>query len=401
MAVTVDALAREIERVAESLDLTVQEITRDRFLATDPEGFIGVATRGGNWGKAKAIACGDKIPLPAVPTGYHTGKLTTQVGPGGKIERQWIRSHPDEVDPLALAEYLAQTVTGQITPRAEAVPAPARELPRRMAVYPMGDPHLGMLATRRLTGQQDWDLDMAVRYHKAAIDELIEEGPPASEALLINLGDFFHVAGPSNATVKGTPQDVSGFFHEHLEAGRDMKEYLIDRLLEAHDRVTVWNRVGNHDGTAAVSLAMILEGVYRTEPRVTISQNFSAMDTMRFGNVGIAATHGDVIKSSKPVELAMMVAHTIDGFKDLSHRIVLSGHVHHKWKQIVKTQVSVKEHAEVIMETFRTLCPGDHWHSFKYRAGRDMVRILIDPIDGEIARTTAPVTLLHRTADDY
>lgn len=371
-------LVQRIRAAAEKASVAIMTLSRKRFRELDPEaGNWSLTNRGSNWGRAKCDAAGqDPAPprLPAVPPG-HTVKGASTFTNG-----QWIKTERIKENPRALAEWIFDAAPKKIPPLPQS-PAPrvvgSDDL---LAVYPLGDLHLGMYAHRAETGA-DWNRQSAMDVAYAAIDHLANAGTPAAHGLLINVGDFYHVSSPAKTTVKGTPQDTDGHFYEAILDGIELKRRMIQRLLEVHEHVTVFNRVGNHDGMATLNLVSTLQAYFKDEPRVTIEWNPSAADYMLFGKCLIASTHGDTYK--KPAELTGIMAQDMAEAwfrSDGGHRHWFNGHVHHK------TQ---KEITGAIVETVRTLIRSDGWHHRAgYRSGRDMQRVLFHKAGCELERWT-------------
>ena len=81
------------------------------------------------------------------------------------------------------------------------IPAPEILNADLLTVYPMGDPHLGMYAWAAETGT-DFDLEIAERNLTAATVRLVMASPPSEEALIVNVGDFFHGDTSANRTLR-------------------------------------------------------------------------------------------------------------------------------------------------------------------------------------------------------
>lgn len=384
---TVHSLSEEIQALADKLGITAAEVSRSKFRKeTGHSGGTGT-----QWGEAKALACGDRVPLPAIPDGHTVKGVSTLVDAEGRTRGQWVKTRAIHLDPVATLERVSSRLQGLLPP-APVIRKPRKPPTGRLAVTPMGDPHLAMYARARETGQEDWDLRKAVDIHKEAIDFLCTEGASADEALLINLGDFFHADGPGNTTTKGTPVDVDGFWWEALEAGVEMMDHMVHRLLENHGTVTVWNMQGNHDRHSALALAVMLRDRFRDNPRVDIPLLQEAFAYLRFGECLIGAHHGDTVKN--PKDLALRMANDVPRMVEPSAwgecwaRHLFLGHVHH---------ASGKEEGGVYIQTMRTLAPRDGWHALgPWVALRDMRRLIFDYQDGLVREEGVPARLLAR-----
>ena len=383
MSAELDRVVQEIQALAQKLGEPPHRMTIAKFRAE--YGCTNRERR--HYGQAKRIASGQPAdqaqapPVLPVPLGHGVKGVSTYVDKDGNVKGQWIKSRAEGVDPEDLIKRLGERIKDTITVRSSRVKAPRMDsrASRLLAIYPLGDPHLGLKTP-------DHGLSDAVRMHQAAMDALSCAGLPAHEALLLDLGDSMHVdLGKHNATTKGTPQDTDGLWWEIVLAAVDLKVYQIDRLLEQHKRVTVWNVAGNHDKVGAFAVALALHRHYRKEPRVQIPINPRAVWYMQHGECMIASSHGDTIRNVKDMVLA--AAHDAAAMWGLTkHRYWYGGHVHHR---------SVKEEAGMVVETFRTLAPQDSWHDGQgYRAGQDTCKIWLDQRRGEIARSTINASAL-------
>jgi hypothetical protein len=239
----------------------------------------------------------------------------------------------------------------------------------------MGDPHLGMYAWAAETGQ-DFDLQIAEHNLVAAVDHLVGLAPRAKQALIVNLGDFFHADNKQGTTTGGTRLDNDTRWGKVLGVGIRTMRRCIDRALQKHEKVRVVCEIGNHDDHSAVMLAIALEMYYEREPRVEIDTSPAKFHWYEFGANLIGITHGDTARFS---ELGgVMACDQPEAWGRTKHRYWYCGHVHHD---------SVKELHGVTVETFRTLAPKDKWHADKgYRSGQDMKLDVIHRLHGRQTR---------------
>lgn len=301
-------------------------------------------------------------PVEQLPVGHYVWGVTTKVDSGGNIKEQYIKTR---VEPANQEAALKRAIEYALElPRLEPIERVTRpeHLNRDMlAVVPMGDPHLGMLAWAPETGEH-FDLAIATRQLFAAADYLIELAPPCGEALLINAGDFFHADSDKSTTYKGTPVDVDGRYTKMYTAGIGLMCRIIDRLLQKFERVTVINEIGNHDTQTALMLAICLDAMYKHEPRVKIDTSPEPFHWYKFGRVFLGTHHGDKVKvSDLPL---LMACDRAEEWGATKHRHFYVGHVHHD---------TLKELPGCTVETLRTLAAKDKWHHGQgYRSGRDL-----------------------------
>jgi hypothetical protein len=308
--------------------------------------------------------------------GYHVKGTSTYYNKDGTIRGQWVKTNKD---PEHRLEQLFQAVADLAEPFRglhDPVAPPEDTDADLLCVYPMGDPHLGMHSWSRETGQ-DFNLKIAEASLVAAVDHLVNLAPRAKEALILNLGDFFHSDSQENRTARSGHQlDVDSRWSKVLGIGIRAMRRVIDRALEKHERVTVVCEIGNHDDHSSIMLALCLANYYEREPRVVIDTSPAKFHWYRFGANLIGTTHGDTVKADKLA--GVMATDRAKDWGETLHRYWYTGHVHHD---------SLKEYPGCVVETFRTLAARDAWHSAAgYRSGRDMKLDVLHRTHGRINR---------------
>jgi hypothetical protein len=230
----------------------------------------------------------------------------------------------------------------------------------------------------------NFDLEIAERLTKGAVDRLVNSAPPSKRALLLNLGDMFHADNQDNTTRSGHQLDVDGRWKKVLQVGLRAMIHCIRRLLEKHDEVVVRVNAGNHDGHSSYAMAMMLDCYFSSEPRVSIDLSPSPLWYLHFGQNLIGSTHGDTVKGKDM--MGVMAADMPVQWGQSKHRYWYVGHVHHQ---------DVKEYPGGVVEYFRTLAARDAWHYGQgYRAGRDMRLIVLHREHGEVERHRCDVGML-------
>ena len=320
------------------------------------------------------------VPSPLVLRG-----TSTLYGGDGKVLIQWVKT---KLDAQQVAEAIRDFVADLVQDAkglAKPIAPPKLVMEDLLTVYPMGDPHFGMYAWGKESGE-DFDLDTAEKLTCAAIDRLVASAPPSETALLLELGDFFHADNNSNQTARsGNALDVDTRWARVMQVGRRAMVHIIKRLLEKHKRVIVRIVKGNHDDHSSYALAMMLDAYFDKEPRVEIDLSPAAHWYYKFGKVLIGSTHGDM---GKMKDLPGVMA--ADRAKDwglTEQRYWYIGHVHHD---------EVQEYPGVKCESFRTLAAKDAWHAgMGYRAGRDMRCIVHHKDFGEIERHRCDIAMIR------
>lgn len=317
---------------------------------------------------------GDVFEMPKT---HFLGKMTVQRDAEGRIVQDWIRAMPDMQSTVALAEAIKSEFS-QYDGYAKLIPPPKETYADLCNYYPIVDPHIGMLAYGRETGESN-DLNIGVGRVQGTLQRLIGWSPPAETAVIINTGDFFHADSQRNVTeASGHQLDVDGRDQKVKWAGVNMLRTTIDFALQRHKRVVVKNLKGNHDSNSAMWLNIALGMFYSNEPRVEIDPGEGNNDHFfhLFGVNYTGATHGHTMK---PDRMYVMMAEDNPEYWNASlYRWCIFGHIHHETK---------KQIGSLICESFSQPVPRDSFaHSHGYRSGSAMQSITLHRFDGETGR---------------
>lgn len=311
------------------------------------------------------------------PVGQAVGGLSTlyKLDPaetGGAVLR-WVKTNAKAETVLDAMRNAAEDIADAIRP-VEPLARPEHTAADLLAVYALGDPHFGMYADARETGGADYDTAIASALHRGAIDKLAAKTPRAGEALLVSIGDLLHADGRVWATSRsGHPLDGDTRFGRVYGLTLQALGWMIDRLLQQHDRVGVVLASGNHDDASSYTMALALRERYRNEPRVAIDDvQGGRFHYHEFGRCLLGMTHGDGKKAKiNRRDLGEIMAHDQReawGRVKLCHW--LTGHVHHEQKI---------EGRGWTAESLSTLAPGDA-HAVKegYRSKRSAKALVLN-----------------------
>ena len=289
----------------------------------------------------------------------------------------WVKADKDKE--AAAAHFLAfvEEASRPLKGLAPYVPPPSFSDDTLLAVYPIGDHHHGMRADPDETGEA---YDVKISRHRlvSAVDHLVEKAPAAKKALLLNLGDYYHINDSSETTpASNNKMDTDNRFGQVFDTGAMNLIACVLRLLEKHETVHVWNMRGNHDPDAAQALSVAMAFYFHNEPRVIVDRGTSLFKFMRFGKNLIASHHGH---GTKPDALPLLMAvDRKEDWAETEYRVWHVGHFHHR---------SIKEHPGCDIEIHRTLAGTDGWHHGKgYRSRREMQMIVYHEETGEAWRT--------------
>lgn len=357
------------------------EVEREQLRSARDEDLCKLFGRPRAWLRAQKR---EMLHKDAAPAGFRVnGESILYDAKGDEIAR-WVKTSADKQRQL---DALLAEAAAIAKPFAKSIPriaSPTKVNADLLVVYPMGDPHIGMHAWAEETGT-DFNLETAERNLVAAVDHLTSIAPPAEQALIVNLGDFFHTDSFENRTRRsGAVLDTDGRWSKILRCGIRTMKRCVERALERHRKVRVINEIGNHDDQTSLVLSAVLEEAYGNNPRVEVDTSPAAFHYHRFGKVLIGITHGN---NTKPDQLGqVMAADRPSDWGETAHRYWYCGHIHHD---------TVKEVPGCKVESFRTLAPRDAWHaSMGYRSGRDMKCLVLHRQHGEIMRHTVEAGML-------
>jgi len=320
-----------------------------------------------------------------VPDGFQVKGVSSLYNKDGVLSAQWVKSTADRERQL---EILTEMCQGFIQDLPKLTPITIYNEHTihedKLAVYPLGDPHIGMMAWAEECGDS-WDLKIAEEVFCSIFDRVVKTAPPCKRALIINLGDFLHRDNSAGTTSRsGNILDCDGRYAKMVQVAVKIKRQMITTALEYHEEVEVWILPGNHDDVGSLFLAIALKHIYENEPRVIINDNPSLFQYHQFGKVLIGAHHGHTCKMQNLP--GVMAA---DKFKEwglTEHRYWLTGHIHHDSK---------KEFPGCMVESFRTLAAKDAYGTNGgWRAGRDTKCIVYHREFGEVERHTINISQL-------
>jgi hypothetical protein len=256
----------------------------------------------------------------------------------GTVQGGWIKTKPDADGishsvrwkaPEAEAEDYADAIRAALEglTAATPVPAPTYADADLLTVYPIADAHIGMMSWGRETGE-DYDTHIAVTRLQDWIGRCINASPASSHALILDVGDTTHADDQTNQTPRSKHVlDVDSRYFRTLDVTIAALARAVDTALERHLHVTLVILPGNHSPHSYMALMFALAERYRLEPRVTVHKEPGEYYVQEFGDIMLAAHHGDKAKAER---LVMFMA---DEYAEIwgrtKHRFLWTGHLHH------------------------------------------------------------------------
>lgn len=316
-----------------------------------------------------------------LPPNHVVKGISSLVDDQDRVIQQWIKTKIEQGTSdvvAALTEAFSAYKGHSVLP-----PAPMFTNAETATFYNVSDHHLGLFSWRAETGV-DYDLKIGEQLLRDTMATLVDQSPASDNAVILNLGDFFHSDNSENRTLlSGNSLDVDTRYAKVLRIGVGLMIHNVELALQKHRHVTVRCLPGNHDPHAALALSVALAAFFHNNERVTVDCDPSKFFWWRFGQVMVGATHGDMVK---PAEMpGVMASMKSKEWGETKFRYAYFGHVHHK-------SVGGGEKSGVIWETFQTLAAKDAWHAASgYVSGRSMVSITHHKDRGEILRHTVSV----------
>ena len=313
---------------------------------------------------------------PVPPDGFKTAGISTLYNKTtGQPIIEWVKLTADAKRQEEIFREVIDELTANL-PRTPPIPPPDHTTENLMALYPIGDHHLGMLSWHEETGA-DYDIAIGEKLLTGAMDHLVGATPACDEAVVIFLGDYLHYDSWETVTpTNRNPLDADGRFPKMVRAGIRTMRYLIDAALKHHARVRLIVEIGNHDLASSIFLVECMAAVYDDEPRLTVDTAPGHYHYINFGKCLVGTHHGHGVKMDK-LPLVMATDKASEWGKS-EYRYWYTGHIHID---------SVKDYSGCRVESFRVLCPTDAWAYNKgYRPAQNMKAIMLHREFGEVAR---------------
>lgn len=312
------------------------------------------------------------------PEGHIVKGESALVDPDGHVMMKWVKTSVGPASGLTL-DGLKEAFSD--IPRVPTIVAPTDTDPNRRSNYLTADLHVGMLAWGKDSGRP-WDLALAERSIVDTHAELVSTTPPTHTALMLDLGDQFHMNDQTDATPGHHHRlDTDGRFPKVALAACRIRRSMIAMALTRHEKVIYRGVRGNHDPEAQMWLSIALSMAYENNPRVDIDIDPGDFFFHEFGKTAIFANHGHKIK---PEELpGILATDHPEAWARCPHRYCYSGHIHKERSgEKLKTR----------WETLRTITPGDN-HAFTsgYRSGRELTSITYSAETGQRHRQFIPL----------
>ena len=227
-----------------------------------------------------------------------------------------------------------------------------------MVEWDVLDPHMGMLAWAKETGQ-DWDVNIAYDVIVRATQDIIDRtGNLVVEKVLFPIGnDWLHLDNALMETPKGTPLQADGRFPKIVVRAQEAAIAVVDLWRQVAPVHIPWIP-GNHDYSSSFMMARILDAWFRNDPHVTVDCSPAPHKCVTYGPAAIAFTHGHMPKS-RDISAVMMSTFR-EEFGRCKHFEVHTGHNH----KLSATRLVAADTLDggIIYRQIASLAPSDDWH---------------------------------------
>jgi hypothetical protein len=228
---------------------------------------------------------------------------------------------------------------------------------KHLLIIDPSDIHVNKLSTKEETGEE-YNSEIAVNRVKDAIEGVLQKasGFPLDKIILILGNDCLNTDGITNATTKGTTQDVSHRWYEGFRLAKQMYVDVIESLMQEAD-VEVVHVMSNHDYVSGWMLADSVYSWFRNCKNVTFNLEVRHRKYLKWGNNLIGLSHGDKFKA---MDAPLLMANEAPQYwAETYYRYFLLHHIHHHTK--TKFQ-SGKDYQGVTVQHLRSPSPADLWH---------------------------------------
>lgn len=316
----------------------------------------------------------DAIGAQSIPSVAWIKTKATKDRPGYSVMLRPAQEAPEDV-----AERVRAAMEG-IEPVAP-IPAPPHADADICTLYPISDVHVGMMAWGKEAGE-DYSTDIAAQRLRSWVGQCVAASPPSQTAIILDVGDLTHADDQTNQTPASKHVlDVDTRHFRTLDVTIQALVHCIDLAAQKHQTVIVRILPGNHNVTSYLAVMFALAERYRDNPRIRVQKVPGEFFVYQFGQVMLAAHHGDKAKADR------LVHSLADDYAEMwgktRHRFLFTGHLHHHRSQDI---------GGVQWEQLRAVTARDAYaRSHAYSARAQLQAVTFHREKGEVARVKVSV----------
>lgn len=295
----------------------------------------------------------------------------------GNYQAQWIKTDVEKEEAREVLRSVAEGLINTIQPveKREFKGACQSAL---CSSYIISDFHLGQYSSLKEIGES-WTLNEAFNIICSWIDAAVIAAPKSEQAILCDLGDFLHTDGLLPITPSsGHILDADGRFFDCVDVAIHAFDYMINKLLDHHEKVHVLICEGNHDLASAHWLTRLIARKYENEPRLSFDKSDLPYYSVEWGKTGLFFHHGHKRRIGQLSET--FVASFREMYGRTKYHYAHVGHLHHR---------ELKESGLMVIEQHSTLAAKDaHSGRGGYYSERGASVVTYHKDFGEVARAT-------------
>lgn len=301
----------------------------------------------------------------------------------------WVKTSKEKEDLIQDLNELSQGLLDEINPIG-LIKEPEDYNPNMCSLIPIGDAHIGMYSWADETGEE-YNLEIARKRLCAAFDYLINKSPSLEKCIIANVGDFMHYSMMQTKTERsGHILSVSGRPQGMVRVAVSALRYCIETAARKHKTVEVINACGNHDSLLAHTLNVMMDELYKDNPRIKVHAEPTSRHYTSFGKNLFGVVHGH---ETKDKDLPIIMAQEKPDLWGISKfRYWFRGHHHHDNRV---------EYSGAIVEQIRAFgAPDDYAIRHGYLSGNDLKQIYYHSEYGEQGRDVCGIDLLKSFCDE-
>lgn len=316
----------------------------------------------------------------------------------------FVKNHQDMIEYEELRDKLIEDLK-QYAPTPTPIVRDKPAVNQHLLVIDPADIHIGKLAITEETGDNQYDIDIAMQRVIDGVDDILNKAKPFGiEHIVLVVGnDVLHIDTPRRTTTSGTPQDTDGQWWEMFIAARNLYVSIIDRAKQLAN-VTIVYCPSNHDYQMGFALTDSLYSWYRNDMNVIVSNYGKSINHRKYIMYGtnlLGFTHGDGAKNK---DLGALMQHEArEWWAESKYAYWYVHHMHHKYRTFNNVTVE-KDHIgftiiggygdvdrnNTIIECVRSPSPADSWHSRNGYISTQAIEGFIHHFEnGQVARLTS------------
>jgi hypothetical protein len=213
--------------------------------------------------------------------------------------------------------------------------------------------HLGKLAYDKESGST-YNYQVSENRFNKILSKILEDQSKLNcgECLVIIGNDYYNADGITEATTRGTPQQVDLRWQEMFSKGLELYINLFENIKYKFNKINVKLVAGNHARSTEFYLYTALAQRYSNDKTINFSEDIKETQSFLFGVNSLYFNHGDVDESrlikSLPSEFP----------EDWTKSLIRDLHLYHYHKNATK----VDQDLGLTVIRNPSPCSSDYWH---------------------------------------